>query len=199
MCWSRARVQEDGGRLVKGDTVTFTVVESRRWGVLATWVRRKELDRSGEDEEMERVEREMEKVVDDLGEEGETGAGADSGNSVCDQGGKVCEPVTPEVLEAARVRGFLAELQPPPGAVARAAEGGHVVGPGLGREPAPAPRRRRRSVRAVTRLATLLREFNNMKLEQEFSVQLFSCQICYTDRTGGNCLRFMDCQHVYCR
>ena len=205
-CW-HGGVQEEGGRLAKGDIVTFSVVESRRWGVVATWVRRKgqELDRSGKDEEIERVARE--KVVDDLEhEEEESGAGAVTANSLSDPNLRESEPVTPEVEveagQAARVRGFLEELQPPLGAVARGVEGGHVVGvvgPGLARQSAPAPRRRRRSVRAVTRLATLLREFNNMKLEQEFSVQLFSCQICYTDRTGGQCLRFMDCQHVYCR
>lgn len=63
-----------------------------------------------------------------------------------------------------------------------------------------APRRRRRSGRAGPRLATILREFNNMKLEEEFSVQLFTCEVCFTaSKTGSQCLKFVGCDHVYCR
>jgi len=60
-------------------------------------------------------------------------------------------------------------------------------------------RARRHSTSREQQLATLLREFNNMKEEEEFSVSLNSCEICFTDKTGSQCLRFIVCAHVYCR
>merc|ERR1719500_116465 len=61
------------------------------------------------------------------------------------------------------------------------------------------PKRRRRHSSRQDQLATLLREFNNMKEEEEFSLSLNSCQICFSDKTGSQCLRFVVCNHVYCR
>lgn len=48
-------------------------------------------------------------------------------------------------------------------------------------------------------LITLLREFNQMKEEELFSVSLYSCEICYIDKVGSQCVRFVGCNHVYCR
>jgi len=61
------------------------------------------------------------------------------------------------------------------------------------------PKRVRRNSSKQDQLATLLREFNNMKEEEEFAVSLNSCQICFTDKIGSQCLRFVVCNHVYCR
>eukprot|EP00092_Neocalanus_flemingeri_P032850 GFUD01035727.1.p1 GENE.GFUD01035727.1~~GFUD01035727.1.p1 ORF type:complete len:851 (+),score=264.61 GFUD01035727.1:38-2590(+) len=60
-------------------------------------------------------------------------------------------------------------------------------------------KRVRRHSRQQQQLATLLREFNNMKEEEEFAVSLNSCLICFTDKIGSQCLRFVVCSHVYCR
>jgi len=61
------------------------------------------------------------------------------------------------------------------------------------------PKRVRRHSNRQHQLATLLREFNNMKEEEEFAVSLNSCQICFTDKIGLQCLRFVVCNHVYCK
>jgi len=55
------------------------------------------------------------------------------------------------------------------------------------------------SVTSEEKVLTLLMEFNNMKMEEEFAVSLNSCQICFTDKVGSQCLRFIGCEHVYCR
>jgi cold shock CspA family protein len=155
-CCART-VQEEGGQLARGDKVTFHVVESRRWGLLATWVRR-------------------------LGPG--PGGGEEAGS--CEASRRLgSEARVEEVQEAAAV-----EVQ---GAAALEAASGERRG-------GQAPRRRRRSGRDGPRLATILREFNNMKLEEEFSVQLFTCEVCFTaSKTGSQCLKFVGCDHVYCR
>jgi len=61
------------------------------------------------------------------------------------------------------------------------------------------PKRTRRKSGKEDQLATLLREFNNMREEGEFAVSLNSCQICFSDKIGSQCLRFVGCNHVYCR
>ena len=154
-CWGGS-VQEEGGRLDRGDRVTFTILDTAKWGVLAAWVTR-ENDSSphagGVANKAERRE----------GENSEINRNQRTKNAF--QVGTGAEVRKEEVEEVKR-------------------EGG---------------RRRRRSVRPVTRLATLLREFNNMKVEEEFSVTLFTCEVCFSDRIGSQCLKFVGCEHVYCR
>ena len=48
-------------------------------------------------------------------------------------------------------------------------------------------------------IISLLREFNQMKAEEKFRLALHSCDICLTDKVGGQCLQFLGCRHVYCR
>ena len=48
-------------------------------------------------------------------------------------------------------------------------------------------------------IITLLREFNQMKKDEKFSVSLHSCDICFTDKVGGQCVQFLGCHHVYCK
>ena len=49
------------------------------------------------------------------------------------------------------------------------------------------------------KIIALLREFNQMKRDEKFNVSLHSCDICLTDKVGGQCVEFLGCQHVYCR
>ena len=154
-CWGGS-VQEEGGRLDRGDRVTFTILDTAKWGVLAAWVTRENVsspDAGGVANKAERRD----------GENSEINRNQRTKNAF--QVGTGAEVRKEEVEEVKR-------------------EGG---------------RRRRRSVRPVTRLATLLREFNNMKVEEEFSVTLFTCEVCFSDRIGSQCLKFVGCEHVYCR
>ena len=48
-------------------------------------------------------------------------------------------------------------------------------------------------------IVSLLRDFNQMKRDEKFSVSLHSCDICFTDKVGGQCVQFLGCHHVYCR
>jgi E3 ubiquitin-protein ligase RNF14 len=57
----------------------------------------------------------------------------------------------------------------------------------------------RQSSKNVNHLVTMLREYDNMKTEEEFAISLFSCEICFMDKTGSQCLRFAGCNHVYCK
>ena len=48
-------------------------------------------------------------------------------------------------------------------------------------------------------IISLLREFNQMKRDEKFSLALHSCDICFTDKVGGQCVQFLGCHHVYCK
>jgi len=63
--------------------------------------------------------------------------------------------------------------------------------------PKPVLERKRRN--STCHLATLLREYNNMKEETIFGTQLFTCEVCFTEKIGSSCIQFKDCGHVYCR
>ena len=134
-CWGGS-VQEEGGRLDRGDRVTFTILDTAKWGILAAWVTR-ENDSSPD---AHRISGAANKAERRDGENSEINRNQRTKNTF--QVGIGVEVRKEEVEEVKR-------------------EGG---------------RRRRRSVRPVTRLATLLREFNNMKVEEEFSVTLFTCE-----------------------
>ena len=49
------------------------------------------------------------------------------------------------------------------------------------------------------KIITLLREFNQLKKDEKFSVSLHSCNICFSDKVGGQCVQFLGCDHVYCK
>merc|ERR1719300_1864580 len=49
------------------------------------------------------------------------------------------------------------------------------------------------------KLLTLFREYNQMKKDEIFSTTLNSCDICYTDKVGSQCVKFVGCDHVYCK
>ena len=48
-------------------------------------------------------------------------------------------------------------------------------------------------------LAARLREYNNSKDVEIFAASVYSCLVCFMEKSGVNCVRFPSCQHVYCR
>ena len=162
-CWGGS-VQEEKGRLERGDKVTFTILDTAKWGILAAWVAREDLSRTDSQSLLTRHTsdtntEESEETIDGRLKDNQTGA--------------------KETQEAAGARERREEKEE------------EVKREGT--------RKRRKSGRVVQRLATLLREFNNMKVEEEFSVTLFTCEVCFSDRIGSHCLKFIGCGHVYCR
>lgn len=185
-CWGGS-VQEEGGILDRGDRVIFTILDTSKWGILAAWVTRENIkspyvlaehtDQSCEERGIAQlrgiceVKKGAAGVTNGVTDKVEKREGENSGIDVNQRTTKAFQGESGAELR----KGEVEEVK---------REGG---------------RRRRRSVRAVTRLATLLREFNNMKVEEEFSVTLFTCEVCFSDRIGSQCLKFVGCEHVYCR
>ena len=185
-CWGGS-VQEEGGILDRGDRVIFTILDTSKWGILAAWVTRENIkspyvlaehtDQSCEERGIAQlrgiceVKKGAAGVTNGVTDKVEKREGENSGIDVNPRNTKAFQGESGAELR----KGEVEEVK---------REGG---------------RRRRRSVRAVTRLATLLREFNNMKVEEEFSVTLFTCEVCFSDRIGSQCLKFVGCEHVYCR
>ena len=185
-CWGGS-VQEEGGILDRGDRVIFTILDTSKWGILAAWVTRENIkspyvsaehtDQSCEERGIVQlrgiceVKKGAAGVTNGVTDKVEKREGENSGIDVNQRTTKAFQGESGAELR----KGEVEEVK---------REGG---------------RRRRRSVRAVTRLATLLREFNNMKVEEEFSVTLFTCEVCFSDRIGSQCLKFVGCEHVYCR
>ena len=179
-CWGGS-VQEEGGRLERGDRVIFTILDTAKWGILAAWVTRE--DASSPDVLAEHADQNWKrKGTAQLQGVSEVKKG-DAGGMV----GKERENSGINTNHMTTQASFQGEIS----GVVKKEEVEEVKREG--------GRRRRRSVRALTRLATLLREFNNMKVEEEFSVTLFTCEVCFSDRTGSQCLKFVGCEHVYCR
>eukprot|EP00090_Calanus_glacialis_P004158 TRINITY_DN13072_c0_g1_i1.p1 TRINITY_DN13072_c0_g1~~TRINITY_DN13072_c0_g1_i1.p1 ORF type:complete len:850 (+),score=253.12 TRINITY_DN13072_c0_g1_i1:36-2585(+) len=259
------------GSLCKGDKVVFHVVESQKWGVLASFVRKWKEDGMEREEEIElnRMRNERDKRVQNVGSSEPanltgwvkkwndgTGKGI-----IRSEGGKEWSFTSKDCLVKGEVgfklfskgdRVTFEQNSDNHGATPRATsvmlagelDSGvgsnnssvdlppvhHVdkdmvdnsvevkefkgekeklsVDPALpgtsGKQEKPVenpviPKRVRRHSNRQQQLATLLREFNNMKEEEEFAVSLNSCLICFTDKIGSQCLMFVVCNHVYCR
>ena len=43
-----------------------------------------------------------------------------------------------------------------------------------------------------------LKNFNENQEIEAFNSQVFECIICFAEKLGKNCLRFAECQHVFC-
>jgi len=258
--------------LSKGDMVVFHVVDSKRWGVLASFVRRLEGDsiENEEDKEWSRMKAERSNrnnvktspettaVVltgciekwDDVagrgvirsdqgkelsftsqdclvrGEEGfrlfnrgdrvtfvelfageagkiqfdlELDSGVSSNDTSVDlQGGEIMRD-SEKVKEETEKLDDEKYLATDNGEKEQAAINSVEVNSKISEAVAVIPKRTRRKSAKEDQLATLLREFNNMREEEEFAVSLNSCQICFTDKIGSQCIRFVVCNHVYCR
>ena len=43
-----------------------------------------------------------------------------------------------------------------------------------------------------------LKNFNESQEIEAFNSQVFECIICFSEKLGNNCLKFAECQHVFC-
>ena len=43
-----------------------------------------------------------------------------------------------------------------------------------------------------------LKSFNENQEIEAFNIQVFECIICFSEKLGKNCLKFAECQHVFC-
>ena len=182
-CWGGS-VQEEGGRLNRGDLVTFTILDTSKWGILAAWVSREDVSSldvfpGRTDQRLNEQERTRLLGISVVSKDATDGVtdrvGRKEGHSIENNVNRRTSNSLQGELSDGMKQAEVEEVK---------REGG---------------RRRRRSMRAATRLSTLLREFNNMKVEEEFSVTLFTCEVCFSDRIGSQCLKFVGCDHVYCR
>ena len=48
------------------------------------------------------------------------------------------------------------------------------------------------------KIVKLLKNFNENQEIEAFNSQVFECIICFAEKLGKNCLRFAECQHVFC-
>ncbi|KAJ1519383.1 hypothetical protein ONE63_004675 [Megalurothrips usitatus] len=42
-------------------------------------------------------------------------------------------------------------------------------------------------------------EYNRIRCEKEFQRNIYSCQICFEDKPGSQCIEFCGCGHIFCR
>lgn len=52
---------------------------------------------------------------------------------------------------------------------------------------------------SIDRLLESLIDFDQFKQTEKFVNEKFTCQICYCDQYGKDCLQFVPCKHVFCR
>lgn len=50
-----------------------------------------------------------------------------------------------------------------------------------------------------TSLISYILEYNRTRSEKEFQRNIYSCQICFDDKPGSQCMEFMGCGHIFCR
>ena len=44
----------------------------------------------------------------------------------------------------------------------------------------------------------LFKNFDNDQIDLEFKKKYFTCQVCFTDKMGKDCMKFHKCDHVFC-
>ncbi|CAH1778616.1 unnamed protein product [Owenia fusiformis] len=60
----------------------------------------------------------------------------------------------------------------------------------------------KRAIRSIANRQALLPaliEFNEIEKQRRFELTCFTCSICFSEKYGGQCLKFYDCGHVYCQ
>ncbi|XP_034244713.1 E3 ubiquitin-protein ligase RNF14-like [Thrips palmi] len=50
-----------------------------------------------------------------------------------------------------------------------------------------------------TSLISHILEYNRTQSEKEFQRNIYTCQICFDDKPGSQCMEFMGCGHIFCR
>uniref|UniRef100_A0A6J0URH0 RBR-type E3 ubiquitin transferase n=1 Tax=Pogona vitticeps TaxID=103695 RepID=A0A6J0URH0_9SAUR len=59
-----------------------------------------------------------------------------------------------------------------------------------------------RAVQDVDSLSSLIREILDFDLAQKekcFNSKMYTCNICFSEKLGSECMYFLDCRHVHCR
>lgn len=51
----------------------------------------------------------------------------------------------------------------------------------------------------TTNLLHVLREYDEEMKKIVFDKKFFDCKVCFSERTGSNCIEFWPCRHVYCK
>ncbi|XP_062609158.1 E3 ubiquitin-protein ligase RNF14-like [Saccostrea cucullata] len=54
-------------------------------------------------------------------------------------------------------------------------------------------------IASYDRLLPVILEYNKQALQLEFDKSFFSCQVCFGEKLGSQCIKFMDCGHVFCK
>ncbi|KAK3099874.1 hypothetical protein FSP39_011069 [Pinctada imbricata] len=49
------------------------------------------------------------------------------------------------------------------------------------------------------RLLPAIRDYDKNCKQQEFDKSLFTCKVCFCEKSGSQCIIFLDCSHVYCK
>ncbi|XP_032995919.1 E3 ubiquitin-protein ligase RNF14 isoform X1 [Lacerta agilis] len=59
-----------------------------------------------------------------------------------------------------------------------------------------------RAVQDVESLSSLIREildFDQAQRQKCFNSKMYTCNVCFSEKLGSECMYFMECRHVYCR
>lgn len=54
-------------------------------------------------------------------------------------------------------------------------------------------------IRSHDQLLRVLLDFDQLRRQQEFDAQFFTCKVCFEEKLGSQCLPFKPCNHVFCK
>lgn len=54
-------------------------------------------------------------------------------------------------------------------------------------------------IASYDRLLPVILEYNKQAIKLDFDKSFFSCQVCFGEKLGSQCIKFLDCGHVYCK
>lgn len=54
-------------------------------------------------------------------------------------------------------------------------------------------------IASYDRLLPVILEYNKQAIKLDFDKSVFSCQVCFGEKLGSQCIKFLDCCHVYCK
>ncbi|OWF45776.1 E3 ubiquitin-protein ligase RNF14-like [Mizuhopecten yessoensis] len=49
------------------------------------------------------------------------------------------------------------------------------------------------------RLIPVVLDYDKQEKQCQFEKTMFQCKVCFSDRPGSSCIKFLDCDHVYCK
>lgn len=54
-------------------------------------------------------------------------------------------------------------------------------------------------IASYDRLLPVILEYNKQAIKLDFDKSFFPCQVCFGEKLGSQCIKFLDCGHVYCK